>query len=300
MTITWHPCPRAVAKHASASATPTPAPRAPQKYAEVLDALKAFAPRTQLPTSLSLGYTNTAENGMVLTASVEMDEDSLTYAEEGGRRRAVVEVAGAIYNDKGDVISSVKDELQIVPVEAGGRRRVIQSYQFKVAPGLYQARFAARDRGNHRVGSATRWADVPDPKKGFFLGSLFVGERVQGSRVNETAEDPFLRGVVLAVNRRFAPTSWLRFGTFVYNPTRTAAGAADVVVQVQVFRDDQPVMTTPLRKIQSEGFDDAARVPYAAEIPLSGLPAGRYVLQVTAIDRPSKASSAQRYDFTIE
>jgi hypothetical protein len=60
------------------------------------------------------------------------------------------------------------------------------------------------------------------------------------------------------------------------------------------FRDDQPVITTPLRKVGLEGVQHMSHIPYAAEVPLEGLPAGRYVLQVTAIDRSAKTSSSQR------
>jgi hypothetical protein len=37
-----------------------------------------------------------------------------------------------------------------------------------------------------------------------------------------------------------------------------------------------------------------------AELSLSSFPAGSYVFQVTAIDRPAKASASQRVSFTIE
>jgi hypothetical protein len=87
--------------------------------------------------------------------------------------------------------------------------------------------------------------------------------------------------------------------TFIYNAANSPA-PADVVLQVQVFRDDQPVLTTPLRKIETRDVPDIARIPYAAEIPLSTFPAGRYVLQVTAIDRAAKASASQRVNFSVE
>ncbi|HEX7721444.1 MAG TPA: hypothetical protein VF397_04755, partial [Pyrinomonadaceae bacterium] len=71
-------------------------------------------------------------------------------------------------------------------------------------------------------------------------------------------------------------------------------------VQVQVFRDNEPVITTPLHKIQSEGAPDIQRVPYAADVSLSGLQPGAYVLQVTVIDRLAKASATQKLSFQID
>jgi hypothetical protein len=70
-------------------------------------------------------------------------------------------------------------------------------------------------------------------------------------------------------------------------------------VQVQVIRDDQPVLTTALRKVTVEGLTDLERLPYAAEIPLAELAPGRYVLQVTLIDRVSKQSTSRQTHFDV-
>jgi hypothetical protein len=73
-----------------------------------------------------------------------------------------------------------------------------------------------------------------------------------------------------------------------------------VALQVQIFRDDQPVFTAPLRKVATEGMPDASRIPYAAELPLDSFPTGRYVLQLTAIDRAAKTTATRRAGFIIE
>ena len=71
-------------------------------------------------------------------------------------------------------------------------------------------------------------------------------------------------------------------------------------MQVQVFRDNEPVITDPLHKIKSDGVTDLSRIPYAADLQLSSLQPGQYILQVTVIDRVAKASASQRYSFQIE
>jgi hypothetical protein len=87
---------------------------------------------------------------------------------------------------------------------------------------------------------------------------------------------------------------------FVYNATRAADSKPDVALQVQVVRDGQPVITSPLKKVSVEEVEDLNRIPFAAELSLTGLPAGRYVLQVTAVDRVSKKSASQQTRFEIE
>jgi VWFA-related protein len=80
----------------------------------------------------------------------------------------------------------------------------------------------------------------------------------------------------------------------------TPATAPDLAVQVQVFRDNEPVITAPLHKIEAEKTFDALRVPYAADVPLNGLQPGAYILQVTVIDRLAKASASRKLSFYIE
>jgi hypothetical protein len=60
------------------------------------------------------------------------------------------------------------------------------------------------------------------------------------------------------------------------------------------------VVTTALKKVSTEGLADIARIPYAAEIPLSGLPVGQYLLQVSVVDRVAKRSASQQTHLEIQ
>jgi hypothetical protein len=106
----------------------------------------------------------------------------------------------------------------------------------------------------------------------------------------------------LNIDGRFASTSLLRFLTYIYNASRGPSGdqPPDVALQIQIFRDNLPVLTNALRKVHTEDIQDLAHIPYAAEITLDAMPPGRYVLQVTAIDRRAKTSASQRVNFIIE
>jgi hypothetical protein len=87
----------------------------------------------------------------------------------------------------------------------------------------------------------------------------------------------------------------------VYNAARTPTdGKPDLAVQVQIVRDRQPVITTPLRKISVDEIPDLGSIPYAAELSLNGIPAGRYLLNVTIVDRVAKQSASQQTRFEIE
>ena len=224
-------------------------------------------------------------------------------------RRAEVDVAGAVYNEAGTVVSSFRQQLTITPPTEPSAQPLIYSNQFRLtAPGLYQIRVAAHNRQTNAAGSAIQWIEIPESGNRLSLSSLFIGERsaqsISATSNNESTsgEQPSIpSSVSLSATRRFARSSILRFLTYIYNASRSGnAGAPDVALQVQVFRDDQPVITAPLRRISTEGLADFTRIPYAAEIQLQNLPVGRYQLRVTAIDRTARTSAAQHIDFTIE
>lgn len=104
----------------------------------------------------------------------------------------------------------------------------------------------------------------------------------------------------MSASHRFQRDSTLRFLVFAYNAVpSTADQKPDVAIQVQVVRDDQPVITTALRKIAMDQNTDLTRLPYAAEIPLNDLPTGRYQLHVTLIDRVSKQSTTRQTHFDV-
>ena len=269
---------------------------------ELRSALGATRPRAALPTSLSLNFVNTPQEGTVLSASIGLDR--WAYRPEGAPagERAAVDLLGVVLDDRGQTVTGVKHALTFDPREAmaEARARVLYTYQFKVEPGLYQVRVALRDRKTGRTGSAQEWVEIPDFRKGqLTLSSVLLAERTSNVPPEALTPEKLSEGVLLNVDRRFARASRMRFVLFIHNAARGAGGRPDVALQVQIFRDDQPVFTAPLIRIKAEQ-PDAGALPYAAELPLESLPPGRYALQLTAIDRAAKASAKRRVNFVVE
>jgi VWFA-related protein len=257
---------------------------------ELTAALRSLYPRRALPTSVSAGYMDAPAGDAQLTVSVEVDAEALGFKADGTGDTATVDVAGAVVDDAGKSVTDFDQSLTVSAVQtAHGRRRVIYNQQLQLKPGLYQVRVAARDRRTGRSGSSTQWLEVPDVKKGgLALSSLFVGEADEASGQ-----------LAVCADHRFTHDSRLGFFLYVYNAARTSA-QPDVALQIQIFRDDQPVVTKPLVKIATAGMTDLARLPYGEDLSLGELPAGRYVLQVTAIDRAAKASATRRTSFIVQ
>jgi hypothetical protein len=280
----------------------------PSEKTPLLELRKVIAepyPNRDLPISLGLHYLHAPPKGVMLSAAMEVPSELLSFSTVDAKRTAVVNVAGSFYNDRGQVGAFFNNQVKIETPSGATptyKQDLIYNHNVYLKPGLYQVRVGARDEKTGRAGSAHGWVEIPDLSAGqFAVSSLLVGSREITSVSNASLEGGRLAAVHLSVARRFTPEEYLRFVIYVYNAALSPNDSKpDLAVQVQVVRDQQPVVTAPLKKIATEGIDDLKRVPYAAEISLKGLPSGRYQLQVSVVDRISKRSSSQRTRFDIK
>lgn len=288
-----------------ANAVNTAKPSSAQsRDAVLLSAMQSRFPLNALPTSVFVSFANDKVVGSYVTISMEMGTDGLSFTTNDGKQAALVDVAGIVFNDHGKPTTSFKAQMTVNPPALGTASRqhsIAFNHQARLKPGLYQVRVAASDNQSGRLGSAIQWIEVPDLSLNrLSLGSVTVGERPAKTNETKTAEAA-PESVFLSISRRFAHASNLRFLTYIYNAARGGGTgeSPDVVIQVHIFRDNQPVLTTTLSKVNTEGVQDLSRLPYAADISLSSMPAGRYQLQVTAIDRIAKTSASQHVSFEV-
>ncbi len=288
------------------SATSTGAAEESPADAALLSALRSAHPVTTLPASLRLSFSETPSTGTVLTVSTELNASTLDFgSSEGSERQAVVDVITSVFSDQGQGVSTVKERLTVSFSSMSSTRnttsrRVIYRHQFQMKPGLYQVRTAARDSGTGRVGSAMEWIEIPNLSGGpLSLSSLVLGERASDASQGEANAAASAAPMEVSAGHHFGRGPRLRFLTYIYNAAHANA-VPDVVLKVQVSRDEKPLMVTPFSRLRTDGIEDLSRIPYLGEVNLEGMPGGRYVLQVTAIDRTAQTIAAQRTDFEIE
>ena len=272
--------------------------------ATLRDVITAAYPERALPILMSVNYYDVPEKGSTLSTSISLPGEFISFAQQpDGKIQAIVDLSGVYYDEKGKAQDSFLERIvttaPTLEATKGYNADIIFNYPAKLPPGLYNVRAAARDEKSGRVGSAHAWLEVPDlTKKQLTISSVLLGERVP--TLTNLTENSDSSPVVLSASHRFKRDSTLRFLVFVYNMAPAPADQKpDVAVQVQVLRDDQPVITTAVRKLNTEGVADMTRLPYAAEIPMSDLGPGRYILQVSVIDRVVKQSTVRKTHFEV-
>ena len=276
-----------------------------QSHQELQQALTSANPKHEIPTLLSLVFLDTPEHGPVLTASVRVSNEALSYEMSEGKQTAAVDVVGVVLNDKGKPAGTFQTRLKISPPASGNTDQnnsaTIYNARVPLAPGLYQVRVASRDNRNGEVGSAQQWLQIPDlALHRLSLSSLLLG--VQSVEVKEAKDGPApAPQVQFNVDHHFARSSHLGFMAFVYNAARAADGKSLPVVSIQarILRMGQPILTTPVRPV-TVAPDDLARIFCGGEIQLDSVPPGQYILEVTVTDQIAKTSASQQTKITVE
>ena len=289
----------AVAKSKSAAPAPTAAREAQSDFQKLLTALY---PERDIPVSVSTNFVNTPDKGDLLLATTSIPTESLKFGPVNGKPTARVALVGVIYNEKGDVADQFSKLVTMTGnSDAAGHGSLVFPYSAPLKPGLYQLRVAARDEDSGRGGSVRSWIVIPNTASGkLHLSSVLLGARALKPMSNVSVDPAGFSGADLRVSNSFSPNDFLRFLVFIYNAAAGSNGVTpDLAIQIQIVRDGQPVVTTPLKKVSVEQFDDLKRIPYAAEVPLAGLRAGRYLLQLSVVDRISKTSATQQTRFEI-
>jgi hypothetical protein len=159
-----------------------------------------------------------------------------------------------------------------------------------VPPGLYQVRVFSYERGTTKLSNAMEWVEVPKLKPGAFsISRLYVGEIAEAAGGGQ---------VTVNAHRRFARSSRMRFTTYIYNASNGGA-PPQLAVQLKILRGNQAVITPPEAKISTEKQTNFANITYTGEYPLSSLPPGNYVMEVTIINKTTNATASQQLKFSV-
>jgi VWFA-related protein len=262
-------------------------------------------PEREIPVSLRARFLNTPDKGDVLLATILVPTQFLTFKPLDGKHTAHVALLGGVFNEKGEAGASFNKQVTMSAATIGsanGGEDLVYAFSTYLKPGLYQVRVGARDDHSGRGGSAHAWIEIPNLASGqLTLSSVLLGGRGQPAISNASVDPIGFSATDLRVTNRFSGNDFLRFLVFVYNATAGPDGSKpDLAIQIHIVRDDQPVITAPLKKLSLEGVADLKRIPYAAELSLEGLRSGSYVLQISVLDRIAKTSTTQQTRFEVE
>lgn len=169
-------------------------------------------------------------------------------------------------------------------------------------PGAYHMRVAILDAGSGRVGSASRFIEVPDVRKGALaISGITMGDGDWRPAAQTPVDSPETdRSPAIRLFHHGSPFS---YGVTVYNAPFDETGQKPLVsLRARLFRGDRLVWEgTPFAVVWTED-SDRRRLPAGGVITLGGnSPPGEYLLEVQAIGQTGKSGAVSQWiDFELQ
>src|SRR5262249_14928626 len=135
-----------------------------QAHQDLQKALTSQSPRKEIETWLSTVFLDTPDRGPVLTTSVQVANNSLSYQSKDGRNIAPVDVLGLASKDHRKQGGWSQRRRNITSMGHADSQSAASIYNNGLprTPGLYQVRVPTRDINSGRVGSAQQWVEIPN------------------------------------------------------------------------------------------------------------------------------------------
>jgi len=261
---------------------------------------------------LTTFFVDQAPEGTRLRSFVWLDPHELTFAEQpGGWRVANLDLRGVLFGANGKVLTEQTEvgtvRLRGAAYDRAMREGIVRSFDLPVKQyGMFQFRVAVRDSSSSRIGSAGKFVEVPDLRKGDLAMSGIVAREVitsaQSSGQASANDENELITSGPAV-RRFRQGATLVFGFAIYNAkTGGTAPVSRLTKQTRVFRDGKLIFTGDPVPIALEGQTDLKRINSATLFQLgTEMSPGEYVLQIIVTDssKSKSATASQWIDFEV-
>ncbi|MGH9841660.1 MAG: hypothetical protein ACREEM_23150, partial [Blastocatellia bacterium] len=290
--------------------------KSPEKIAqeakdkEIRRGLGSLFPLRDIPLELAADFVNFPDGGSCALIHAQIVTAGLTFQPiDGGMNQTRLDLMIVLFDEQGKVAASFGDNLNINLKQSAFERMIRNNISYRkvlsLKPGFYQVRIAVREEGTARVGSATRWVEIPDlGKTKLTLSSILLTpteaekEAAQANQNGAKAETGYQLQFTSA-SRKFKRDTSFDFMVFAYN-ARNEKTAPDLVIQSQVYSGSKLVFAAPVVKMITPETADQQRIPYAARIMLDSFTAGEYELRLVVVDRSTKATTSRRVNFTVE
>jgi hypothetical protein len=256
-----------------------------------------------LPVRLTADWFDLPPGGSRAAVRAHLDLAHVFWQEAEGRSRAVIEIVGGVYDPAGQAVGGTFRKRAVLALTRSEQERIVRSglqYQEMVplAPGRYEVRLVAQQRGADVVGGAAQWVDIPDLRGGALaVSSVFLSASDPGVGENGAPAEQGLRDAHTL--RRFKAGQSLYFQLYVYNPVRDDQRRADVVLQAQL-RSGGALVAASRPQPAALQEKDGVLMPETNGMPLQGLAAGPYELRVVVVDRKANVTASRTVDFTLE
>ncbi len=285
------------------------APKLKSADSELYQAIAAPLPKAGLDLQLTAFFGSSPADGNFIRSFVLVQGSNISFADEpGGLKKITFDVVAVTLNEKSKTVDEF-NRTHTIKVDPGtasviASNGVVYAVDVPVkTPGTFNFRVAMRDVPSGNVGSAGQAITVPDlAKVQMVMSGLSVSELSGDGKFARPSLTKPDNGFSLnaskggPVTRQFRRSSSAAFSYTLYN---APASAADLTVQVNLFRDGKLVIEGKPQKLESQTVT-AGRVDDHGFLRLDdSVEVGQYTLEIVVRDEARKRLVSSNVDFEV-
>jgi VWFA-related protein len=251
-----------------------------------------FTPGT-LPVRLTTLFSQTKDGAFCINALLHFDTSPLTFTEEEGWQKAVVDIVVTTFDVKGEQIDLADRTWTIMAKGETFKEMqkcgVVFLMRIPVKKwGAYQMRAVVSDTESGQLGSASHFIEIPDVGKGHLAlsGIALASEQRQAGSVADREEgmvaDSKVNGTVAV--RVFKPGDAITWAYQVLNAKTGNDHKSQLQTYVRLFHEGREVYVADTAEITREMHEDSNRLIGTGRMQLNKILPGDYALQVIVMD----------------
>jgi VWFA-related protein len=262
----------------------------------VLAAVKAPLARRDIDVDAMVLYKAAPPNQGAIDINVVIDPRKLQFDEQNGKQEANLDVDGFVFDELGKLRGGFSETVTMSLSPDEYKRAVASGFTYsantKLPPGVYQIRLAVYDNKNKKIGTLSRYLEVPDISKGrLSASSLLLGAAPQKD-MNSTAPTP------ISGNRQISRKQDLRYAVVIYNP-KQKDGKPQVTTQLVISQNGQQIFKQAEEVVPAGQGNQLIKL---GQLGLASVKPGRYTMTLIITDplADKKAQTISRsMDFIV-
>lgn len=267
------------------------------KEEQILKAAISPLAKRSLDVTAELQYLFTSNNQADLTINAFLNPRQLQFKRTGDRYNSSFDVVGFLFDHLGRSRGGISQTINTDLTEQNYQRALATGLSYtantQLPPGYYQVRLVVRETGSGKMGTVSRYFEVPDlSQKRLLMSSILL------YGINPTANDktPELLPATRVISRK----NDLRYATVVYN-AKTEGGKPQVTSRLIISAGGKVLFQEPDQPVTTPGSEPGQWVRLG-QLALAKVPPGRYVLTLVVNDHladKKRQTISRSVDFTV-
>jgi VWFA-related protein len=268
------------------------------KEEEIIKAATSPLAKRDLDMAAELQYRFLPTNQAQLDINTFIDARKLLFTKsDDGKHRASFDIAGFVFDqvgkNRGGISQTVNAELSDEEYQRALTNGISYTASTQAAPGYYQVRLVVREVSTGKIGSVSKYFEVPDLSNKQLMMSSVMLYQVNSSGADKNPQQ-------LAPTRVISRKNDLRYAVVVYNP-KLERDKPQAKSQLIISQGGRMLFKEPEQPVQTPG-SAAGQFIKLGQVGLSKVASGRYVLTLVVTDPladKKRQIVSRSVDFTV-